>query len=214
MKVVLWIVVVLFFSGCIGSTAEDRAPFTLEFPQGRDLGELWLVEDVNCFTCGNGRKDLGRATGTHVVRLPAAHWFVSLRMPKKASALMPHLAQPSLAAIGDINLAGSDVKDDDLKYLAGTNLQSINLSGTMITGSGLKYLRAHSKWIFVDLTNCPLLDPESLAHFMGWKRSTIRLVPYKWGDDGYSESEKKLLEKARTIICDDQPEEICHTQIR
>src|SRR5262249_22683431 len=105
-------------ASCFTSILTTTLVFTLEFPMTTDLGELALVEDVNCFTCGNGEKTLGRSTGRYQVRLPAAHWYVSLRMPKKASALLPYLDHPSLTNIGDLGLAGSDVKDSDLKYLA------------------------------------------------------------------------------------------------
>ena len=135
-------------------------------------------------------------------------------MPKNASRLLPHLAHPSLSSIGDIDLQRSDVKDDDLRHIGRINLRSINLSGTNITGAGLKYLKASQKWLFVDLQSCEELNPQFLAHFRGWKRSTIRLVPYKWTGDTYSAAEGKLLDYAKQIICDGQPENICGTQIR
>jgi len=37
-------------------------------------------------------------------------------MPKQSSELLPNLAEPSMSNIGDIELKGSNVKDDDLKY--------------------------------------------------------------------------------------------------
>src|ERR1051326_2109987 len=161
--------------------------FTLEFPAGSDLGELWLIEDVNCFTCGTGEKYLGRAKGSFEIELPAPHWYVSLRMPKNASALLPHLKHPSLTNIGDLNLRGSDVTDDDLKHIEGINLRSINLSKTKINGSGLKYLHPNSKWTFVDLEDCDTLNPEYLAHFRGWTRATIRVLPRKSTGGQYSD---------------------------
>ena len=201
-------------SGCRGFSGSPLS-FILKFPQTVDLGELWLIEDVNCFTCGTGEKYLGRATGHYDISLPAAHWFVSLRMPKNASALLPHLGgDPSLSNIGDIKLESSDITDDDLKYLAPINLRSINLSKTRITGKGLRYLRPNKKWSFVELRDCVALDPMYLAHFKGWRRSTIRLVPYKWTGEVYSEKELKLLDMASQMICDHQPENVCGTQIR
>jgi len=188
--------------------------FTLNFPKTVGLGELRLTEDVNCFTCGTGNRYLGQATGSYDIRLPAAHWFVSLKMPKDASRLLPYLAEPSLANIGDIDLHGSDVKDDDLKYVAAIRLRSIDLSKTGITGAGLKYLRPNDHWIFVELRDCERLDPQYLSHFKGWKRSTIRLVPYKSTGEVYSERELRLLNIAREVICNGQPEDMCGTQIR
>jgi len=211
-RTILLIVLIATMSGCEGSFGYPWH-FTLKFPETADLGELWLVEDVNCFTCGNGEKYLGHATGTHDIHLPAAHWFVRLKMPKNASALLPNLADPSLSNIGEINLEGSDITDSDLKYLAGINLCSVNLSRTKITGFGLKYLRPNRKWIFVYLHGCDNLDPQYLSHFKGWKLATISLVGYKWGES-YSEHEMKVLESARQFICDGQPEDICGTQIR
>jgi len=61
------------------------------------LGTLRIVEDVNCFTCGAGEKDLGAASRRVEVALPASHWFASLKMPHNASRLMPYLKDPSLA---------------------------------------------------------------------------------------------------------------------
>ena len=135
-------------------------------------------------------------------------------MPTNASRLLPHLARPSLSNIGDIDLRGSDVKDEDLRYIAGINLRSINLSRTRITGAGLKYLKPNGRWMFVDLQSCDELDAQFLAHFRGWKRSTIRLVPYKWTGDTYLAAEARLLDRAKQIICEGQPENICGTQIR
>ena len=200
-------------SGCQGFSGSPLS-FVLKFPQTVDLGELWLIEDVNCFTCGTGEKYLGRATGQYDISLPAAHWFVSLRMPKNASALLHHLGDPSLSNIGDIKLESSDVTDDDLKYLALINLWSINLSKTRITGRGLGYLRPNKKWSFIELRDCVALDPMYLAHFKGWRRSTIRLVSYRWTGEVYSEKELKLLDMASQMICDHQPENVCGTQIR
>ncbi len=175
--------------------------FELNFPNSVELGDLWLIEDVNCFTCGAGEKHLGPAKGKHKIRLPASHWFVSLRMPKNASPLLQYLVDPSLKNLGDINLEGSNITDDDLKYIEGINLQYINLSKTKITGEGLKYLNPHKKWTWVYLEGCDHLNPSSLAHFRGWRRSTITVG-------------KELLKAAKEIICDSREEQICGTQIR
>lgn len=196
------------------SSSKSPSSFQLNFPETADLGELWLVEDVNCFTCGNGEKNLGRAIGTHEITLPAPHWFVSLRMPKDASHLLPYLTNPSLTPIGDLQLQGSDVKDEDLHYVAEINLRSINLSKTKITGVGLEYLKPNETWISVDLTNCVALQPEYLSHFRGWKQSTIRLTANNRGEDSNTEKEARLLDHARLIICDGQSESACGTQIR
>lgn len=184
--------------------------FTLNFPQKIDMGELWLIEDTNCFTCGNGEKYLGRAVGQYKIYLPAAHWFVSLRMPEQSSHLLPHLAEPSMANIGDIELEGSDVKDDDLRYIAKINLRSINLSKTKVNGSGLRYLKPHKKWIYVKLYDCDKLEPKYLAHFRGWNRSTIGLIS---SYANLSEQKKELITRAEQLICDGKLE-TCATQIR
>lgn len=175
--------------------------FELNFPNSVNLGDLWLVEDVNCFTCGAGEKHLGPAQGKHKIRLPASHWFVSLRMPENASQLLPYLTDPSMKNIGDINLEGSNITDDDLKYIAGINLQYINLRKTKITGEGLKYLNAHKNWTWVFLDRCDRLNPNSLAHFRGWRRSTIFVG-------------EEFLDEAKEIICDGNEEQVCGTQIR
>ena len=187
---------------------------TLHFPDHVSLGQLRVVEDVNCFTCGNGNQELGEARGTKTVRLPADRWFISLTMPQQAAALMPYLEESTLHAIGEIVLIGSDVQDADLKHLDAIELRSIDLSKTNITGEGLRYLHPHSHWIFVTLTDCPRLDPQFLAHFRGWKRSTIRVTTASYGHEPDSDRERALLAGARHFICDDQPEQTCGTQIR
>jgi hypothetical protein len=197
--------------GC--NRSDSSLSFTLRFPETVRLGDLWLVEGVGCFTCGNGEKYLGGALGSYDVRLPEPHWYVSLRMPKDASRLLPYLEDPSLANIGDIDLAGSDVTDADLKHLAHIRLGSINLARTAITGEGLRHLKPHPRWTTVDLKGCSALDPKYLVHFRGWKRSTIVLV------DNQSlplptKEEESLLDAARRIICNGQPEAVCGTQIR
>lgn len=209
----------LLLSATIGAAAcvfplDTPPPFVLEFPASESLGELSIVEDVNCFTCGTGSQNLGEARGTHTIQLPATRWFVSLVMPRAASGLMHHLSHPSLAKIGNLNLRGSDVTDDDLRHVANVDLRSIDLSGTSITGEGLRHLRPHARWTFVTLLSCPRLDPKYLRHFAGWKRSTVRLVPYKSTGQTYSEAERQLLERAQLEICDGRTEEVCGTQIR
>ena len=193
------------------AAACSRLSFTLEFPSTESLGTVSLVEDVNCFTCGTGRQDLGAASGRIQVKLPAAHWYVSLTMPRNASHLMPHLANPSLANVGDLDLQGSDVTDDDLRYVTGVRLRSINLARTMISGDGLRYLHEHDRWTWVTLAECPRLNVESLARFKGWKRATIRVTSSR---DGESDQDAHLLERARHVICGEQPEDVCGTQIR
>ncbi len=201
--------------GCTPSSSSFGHPlsFILEFPSDIDMGELKLVEDVNCFTCGTGQKDLGKATGRHNILLPTALWFVSLRMPKNASRLVLHLAHPSLVNLGEINLQGSDVTDADLRFLKGINLTSINLRGTKIVGEGLRYLRQNTKWTHVDLRGCQNLDLKYLAHFKGWKSTSIILTESQWGEKKNNE-DKRLLEMANQVICDGQSESICGIQIR
>ncbi|MEZ5739888.1 MAG: hypothetical protein R3E68_10800 [Burkholderiaceae bacterium] len=196
-----WLAVLLVvLSGC-----GKPEPFTLEFPANTSLGDLAVVEDVNCFTCENGVEALGPATGSYEVRLPAAHWYVSLDMPRKAAHLLAHLRHPSMTGLGMIDLRGSDVSDSDLANLASIPLRYLYLNETRVTGEGLRYVKAHPRWIRVDLTGCDRLEPEHLSHFRGWHQATIAL-PYPPGD-----SRREL---ARMIICDGQPEDICKTQIR
>lgn len=204
---------VTIISGCNRPIDAIDSPqsFILNFPQKIDLGELWLIEDVNCFTCGNGIKYLGRGTGNYKINLPAPHWYVSLRMPKKSSNLMPNLAATSMSNIGDIDLSESDLKDEDLRYIAKINLRSINLSKTKINGSGLRYLKPHKKWMSVDLYDCDKLVLKYLAHFRGWQRSTIRLVS---PTNANSRQKQQIISRAQQIICDGKPKNICATQIR
>lgn len=186
---------------------------TLKFPDDVSLGDLWLMEDANCFTCGNRQESLGKARGIHKINLFYG-WFISLDMPKQASSLMPYLADSSLTSIGEINLEKSDIRDGDLRYLAGMNLRSIRLNQTGITGEGLKYLKPHEKWFSVELYDCQKLDLKYLVHFKGWERATITVRPPKMDEKDYTPQEQQRLKQARQIICDGQPEEICRTQIR
>jgi len=192
---------------------EPSPQYTLHFPARESLGDLRIRDDVNCFTCGTGSEHLGPAIGTKEVRLPASRWYVSLKMPRDVTRLVPYLSDPSLEDLGDIDLSRSNVTDDDLRYLDHINLRSIDLSGTNITGAGLKYLHPHKKWIFVTIQDCERLNPEYLAHFRGWTRSTIRAVDYK-SSGQTTRREEELLRAARRIICDDQPESVCGAQIR
>ena len=189
----------LLAASCLASACSGSTSFTLEFPEGVDLGELWLIEDVNCFTCGTGEEYLGRATGAYEIELPARHWYVSLRM---------------LAGLGEIILGESDVRDEDLEVLSAMNLRSIGLRGTEITGAGLQHLQPHDDWIFVDLRDCTSLETRHLARFRGWKRSTITVASRDQPADPTSRADSIILVEARKYICDGQPESICQTQIR
>ena len=208
-RVIAMVVSLLLPVACGGLDAGSS--FTLEFPSSESLGTLSIVEDVNCFTCGTGRQDLGAASGPVHVQLPAPHWYVSLKMPHAASRLIPYVASPSLANLGELDLAGSDVTDADLRYLSELRLRSINLAHTMISGDGLTYVHEHPRWTWVNLEGCPRLNVESLVRFRGWKRATIRLTSSR---DGHSDEDAQLLERARHVICGDRSEDICGTQIR
>lgn len=200
MLLTYYVSIAILLTGC-----SKPDPFTLEFPADVSLGKLSIVEDVNCYTCGTGEEDIGNATGSHTIRLPKAHWFVSLDMPRKASHLLAHLTHPSLNKLGMIDLKDSDVTDSDLASLAALELQYLYLNNTQITGEGLRHIKANPHWIRVDLSGCEKLDPKYLSHFKGWKRATIAL-PYATNDS------RRVL--ARQIICDGQAEDICKTQIR
>ncbi len=210
MLLLVGIIVISTLSGCQKLFSQA---FTLEFPETVNLGRLELIEDVNCMTCGNGREEIGTARGKQFVRLQNG-WYISLTMPQNASGLMPYLNNPSLSPIGEIRLAGSDVKDADLQYLAGLHLRSLDLSNTAITGAGLKYLKPHEKWFSINLQGCPSLNPKYLAHFKGWRRATIGLMPSNLESRDYAKPQLELQKAAQRIICNNQSEQICGTQIR
>ncbi len=198
---------------CCCACSAGGQSVTLQFPEDADLGVVRMVEDPNCFTCGSADRELGRARGRVEVRLPAAHWYVSLEMPKRASALMPGLAHPSLAGLGGLDLKGTDVRDGDLRHIAHIPLRSIDLSGTRITGAGLGYIRPDPKWIFVYLRDCPDLKPEHLAHFKGFERATITVAGGAFGAEK-SPRQEALLSAAAKAICGGRSERECGTQIR
>lgn len=206
---VVGILAIVFYCAC----SSGGRTVTLQFPDDADLGALRLVEDPNCFTCGSAGRELGRAQGRVEVRLPAAHWYVSLEMPKQASARMPRLSHPSLAGLGGIDLKGTDVRDADLRHLAHIPLRSIDLSGTRITGAGLGSIRPDPKWIFVDLRDCPELKPKHLAHFKDFKRATITVAGGAFGAEK-GPRQRALLSAAAKTICGGRSERDCGTQIR
>lgn len=212
LRSIRFILLCLFFFLC-GCSGPSRN-VTFHFPDAVDLGDLWLIEDVNCFTCGTGKAYLGKAQGTLTVTLPASHWYVQLDMPKNVSHLLPYLRDPSLRDIGSIDLSGTNVTDADLQHLSQMHLQHINLSNTTIEGSGLQFLQPHPHWIFVELFDCHGLDTHYLSHFRGWTRSTISVASgYTWRENDTQE-ELKILTEAKHVICDDLPEDVCGVQIR
>ncbi|CAA9302844.1 hypothetical protein AVDCRST_MAG92-5254, partial [uncultured Coleofasciculus sp.] len=82
---------------------------------------------------------------------------------------------------------------------------------TKISGSGLRYLNPHKKWISVALYDCDKLEPKYLAHFRGWNRSTIGLVSHT---SVKSRHKREIIDRAQQIICNGKPENICGIQIR
>jgi hypothetical protein len=198
----------LLLAGC-GPAVET---FTLRFPDGVSLGELRLVEDVNCFTCGTGSSELGAARGTHEIKLPHG-WYVSLTPPKEASRLLPYLDEPSMSRIGELRLQGSDVTDADLSHLSSLKLRSLDLSGTGIDGSGLAHIQGDPHWLFLTVVGCPNLKVEQLARFKTNKRLTIRLTSSRY-DRKPEGRERELLERARQVVCDGRDEQACGIQLR
>ncbi len=182
----------LGISGC-------QKSFTLNFPENESLGELSIIEDVNCFTCGTGEEQLGNAVGNIKVTLPADRWFVHLDLPEKVSHLLFHLESPSLSKINSLDLTNSDINDDDLKYLSGLYLERIDLAGTAITGEGLRYLKPN-KFFWLNVEETPNLNLQNLAVFQEYRGINIQL-----GDP-------ERLELAKKLFCSEDPT-LCKRQI-
>ena len=145
-----------------------QTSFTLNFPADTSLGELSVIEDANCFTCGTGTKRVGNATGSIQIRRPADHWYVHLEPPDQISSLMFHFRDSSLSEINSLDLRDSDVQDEDLGHLTNLKLERIDLSGTTITGKGLQYLTPHQFfWLNIENTREHLTFAISINAYLG-----------------------------------------------
>ena len=149
--------------------------YVLEFPKDKSLGELWIVEDVNCFSCGNGKNRAGEAQGRVEVTLPAKHWFIRLDVAKGALGNLKGLKALEANAISAISFSRTDIADGDLVHLSHLRLKHLDLSYTAITGRGLLHLKARSDWLSVDLEGTQLLEPENLKALLGQNRISINL---------------------------------------
>lgn len=179
-------------TGCFQET------ITLDFTATADLGEVWLIEDVNCFTCGNGMKRLGRTRGVIKTKRPAEHWYVELRVDRNANKLNT-LNHPSHHKIESINLEQRAVTDQSLTHLTWP-LRALNLSKTHITGQGLKHLKPHPKWTSISIEETPKLDPTSLKHLKTWTRLSIHSAKHK--------------STLKQTLCDNKPDPPCQIQLR
>ena len=156
---------------------------------------------------------LGEAQGTYNIELPKPHWFVSLRMRKQSSSVMPYLEDESLTHIGDIDLSESDISDADLANISHIQLRSINLQGTNITGEGLRHLNPHRSFFYLDISDASELVLENLEHFRGWRRLAL-IVLGDHPDSCLQKPTHPLCVRTREIVCDNQPEAVCGIQIR
>lgn len=205
----LWLV---FFGK---SFLTSSSTITLNFPENVSLGEVWLIEDRDCFTCNNGISEIGQARGQKTITLPTSRWFIELQMQTRISHLLPYLSKnDSLQQVESINMKSSDIKDEDLSSLKYFKLISINLSNTRISGSGLVYLQPHPDWIYVDVSCNSHLKFEHLEHFSDWKNATITVTGDCPNQSHLNSSElsiknNRLIKRAKNHICQQRPEEQC-----
>ena len=121
----------------------------LEFSGDISLGEIWVVEDVNCFTCGNGTKLIGEARGQLKVSIPEKHWFVKLVMSPAGIHHLTALKNLDPNSIEAISFAGTDLDDADLSAVSNFRLREIDLAETPISGTGLSRLKNRAAWLSI-----------------------------------------------------------------
>jgi hypothetical protein len=96
---------------------------------------------------------------------------------------------PALTTITSLNLARSNVTDDDLRFLSCCrNLESLSLSRTRLSSHGLSHLATLDRLQHLDLSLVRTLDPAGLASLsdlrnlrgldLSHTRVDTRVVPY------------------------------------
>jgi mono/diheme cytochrome c family protein len=111
-----------------------------------------------------------REAGALVLVAPDDGWLSVSFRSLGAEAVDDKLALlEGMAALADLNLAGTGVTDEGLAHLAGlVGLRRLHLEKTKITGAGLAHLKGLEKLEYLNLYDTPLAD-EGLAHLAGLK---------------------------------------------
>ncbi len=157
------------------ATARTSETRELKFPDNISLGALWIIEDVNCFTCGNGEELVGEARGYVRVRLPAEHWYVKLVVSQSAVRHLSALQRLDAGAIEAVSFAGTTVKDADLIAISSLRIRDLDLSDTAVDGTGLAHLKNRAAWLSVSLRASRHLDANAINKLAGHNHISINL---------------------------------------
>jgi hypothetical protein len=178
----------------------------LNFPDNIDLGEVWIIEDVNCFTCGTGQKLVGRAKGEVSISLPKG-WYVELKVDPEAVTQLSALQNIDSSQIQSLDLSDSSISDDDLQYISHLKLQELFLYNTSLTGKGFSYIkRDDTEWFHLGLRDCKNLKTQFFSHFKDWNDLSISL-------DHSNLDNEHAKNSIRTIICSDIADEKCDRKV-
>lgn len=109
-------------------------------------------------------KSIAGTTNTPMTDREVAEWVIglggSMNIDGKTITTIEQLPAGPFLIIG-INLGGASMKDDDLKRLAGLRtLQSLNLESTLISDTGLQYLKdmQQIELTYLDVMNTKITD--------------------------------------------------------
>lgn len=131
------IVVLLCFAKCAGT--EQAGSRIIHFPSDRSMGMLYILDANQVDTSKyDDWEPFCEATG--VVTVPAGK-KLRLNLSKKARNDLSPLSALQPDDLTILYCYGVEIADDQLKHISNlTGLKHINLDGTNILGTGLKYL--------------------------------------------------------------------------
>lgn len=157
------------------SSAQTSEIRVLKLPNDVSLGKLWVIENVNCFTCGNGEKFVGEARGHVKIELPAKHWYIKLAVSPGAVRHLDALHNLAPDTIEAVSFVGTELEDAGLFAVSKLMLRELDLSRTSIDGTGFKHLTNRAAWLSIDLRSARNLKPDAFDQLVGQNQISLNL---------------------------------------
>lgn len=175
LKILLLVVLIVFIIVRLLMRMNDVVVI-LNLPEDVNLGEIWMIQDQNCMTCGAGPKFVSSAQGRVKVRLSDPRWFVEIRVSPDSISHLHFLSNVQSGQVTSIDLSNTSVSDQDLQHINHLDLGYLNLNNTDISGEGFRYVSNPYDWLHVSVRDSKNLEIKNFAHFSGWNKVSFELL--------------------------------------
>ncbi|MGP1384583.1 MAG: hypothetical protein ACTS2F_13555 [Thainema sp.] len=180
---------------------------TLNFVTNQPIGELYVIQDANCFTCAYEEKPGGTAQGTVQVEVPDFRWYVLLIVSSSGATQLRYLQNIKSGDIEVIDLSDTSVTDADLQFISHLELNELNLDNTNITGSGLESLVFSNSSFSLSLENCQNLNKSMILALKKYPAFSLDL-------SNSNLDQPDIIEELHQAFCSGLESGQCHKTVR